>query len=104
MSKNTYNQIDNKSFGDLSTDAPEEQVYDDSYTTKGRNDGAIPVIKDDQSVEDPINPRDADSDKQLERDDAEAIDRGNVLKERTRGKQPEGSYKEPTDEEIGLME
>ncbi|KAI0888317.1 uncharacterized protein GGS22DRAFT_95996 [Annulohypoxylon maeteangense] len=104
MSKNTYNQPDTKRPGDLSTEAPSGQVYDQSYTTKGPRDGAIPVIADDEQVEDPINPKDADSDKLLARDDAEAIDQKNVLKERTRGKQPGGSYKEPTDEQVGLME
>ncbi|KAI1458732.1 hypothetical protein F4805DRAFT_474031 [Annulohypoxylon moriforme] len=104
MSKNAYNQIDDKSTGDFSSEAPSGQVYDESYTTKGQNDGGIPVIKDDERVEDPINPKDADSDQQLARDDAEAIDQKNVLKERTRGKQPGGSYKEPTDESLGLTE
>ncbi|KAI1097339.1 hypothetical protein F4804DRAFT_339295 [Jackrogersella minutella] len=97
MSKNTYRQTNDKS--------SEGQVYDDSYTTKGRRDGGgIPVLKDDDNVEDPINSEEANSDKQLQRDEAEAIDKNNMLKEKTRGKQPRGSYKEPTDEEFGLTE
>ncbi|KAI1087283.1 hypothetical protein F5B19DRAFT_497504 [Rostrohypoxylon terebratum] len=106
MSNNAYNQVDDKSSAELPSEAPTGQVYDNkSYTTKGRNDGAgIPVLKDDEQVEDPISTQDADSDQQLARDDADAIDQGNVLEERTRGKKPEGSYKEPTDEEMGLAE
>ncbi|KAI1387656.1 uncharacterized protein F4822DRAFT_289591 [Hypoxylon trugodes] len=105
MSKSAYQQADDKASGELPREAPEGQVYDSSYATQGRrDDAAIPVIKDDDNVEDPINLQDADSDKQLERDDAEAIDKSNVLKERTRGEKPRGTYKEPTDEDLGLTE
>ncbi|KAI1440921.1 hypothetical protein F5Y02DRAFT_401512 [Annulohypoxylon stygium] len=105
MSKNAYNQVDDKSSAELPREAPTGQVYDGSYTTKGRNDGAgIPVLKDDERIEDPINTQNADSDQQLARDDAEAIDQSNVLKERTRGKKPGGTYREPTDEQMGLTE
>ncbi|XDG06128.1 hypothetical protein ABKA04_005743 [Annulohypoxylon sp. FPYF3050] len=105
MSKNAYNQVDDKSSGELPREAPTGQVYDGSYTTKGRNDGAgIPVLKDDERIEDPINTQNADSDQQLAHDDAEAIDQSNVLKERTRGKKPGGTYREPTDEQMGLTE
>jgi len=34
------------------------------------------------------------------KDDTEAIDQDNVIEERTRGAQPEGSYKEPGDTEV----
>jgi len=38
-----------------------------------------------------------------EQDDKEAIDKSNIIEERTRGAKPEGSYKEPGDKE-GLPE
>lgn len=45
-----------------------------------------------------------DSDAQLERDDAEAIDTSNIIDERTRGaSKEEGAYTDPDDEE-GLPE
>ncbi|KAI1205542.1 uncharacterized protein F4807DRAFT_442976 [Annulohypoxylon truncatum] len=90
--------------GDVSAEAPEGRVYDESYATKGRDSETIPVVKDTERVEDPIDSTTADSDKQLERDDAEAIDQKNALKERTRGKKPGGSYEEPSDEQMGLVE
>ncbi|KAI2628525.1 hypothetical protein GGR54DRAFT_636244 [Hypoxylon sp. NC1633] len=81
----------------------------DTYTTKGRRGNAgsnagIPVLRDNDKIEDSINPKDADSDKQLKRDDTEAIDKSNVLKDRTRGEKPTSSYEEPTDEDFGLTE
>ncbi|KAF2199852.1 hypothetical protein GQ43DRAFT_375258 [Delitschia confertaspora ATCC 74209] len=75
---------------------PDGVPQDDSYATEG----PIPVQKDDSPVEDAYDPATADSDKQLERDEAEAIDKSNIIKERTRGaaKEP-GTYAEPGDEE-----
>ncbi|KAK6956841.1 hypothetical protein Daesc_002122 [Daldinia eschscholtzii] len=105
MSKSAFHQADDKASGDLPSEAPEGQVYDSSYAEEVKKDNAgIPVLKDDENVEDPINPADADSDKQLERDEAEAIDKKNVLKERTRNEKPRGSYTEPSDESLGLTE
>ncbi|KAI0829164.1 hypothetical protein F5Y06DRAFT_308294 [Hypoxylon sp. FL0890] len=105
MSKSAYHQADDKPSAELPQDAPEGQVSDESYAAEARKDNAsIPVLKDDDDVEDPIDPNQADSDKQLERDEAEAIDKKNVLKERTRGEQPRGAYNEPTDEDLGLTE
>ncbi|KAI0386334.1 hypothetical protein F5Y04DRAFT_243866 [Hypomontagnella monticulosa] len=102
MSKSAFHQTDNKASGILPDEAPEGRVSDSSYATGSRDDANIPVLKDDDQVEDPINADEANSDKQLERDDAEAIDKSNVLKERTRHEKPRGSYKEPTDEDLGL--
>ncbi|KAI0846112.1 hypothetical protein F5Y00DRAFT_264829 [Daldinia vernicosa] len=105
MSKTASKQTGNKASGELPSEAPDGQVYDSSYTTEGRKDSdAIPVLKDDENIEDPIDPEDADSDKQLARDEAEAIDQKNVLNDRTRKEKPRGSYTEPTDEEMGLTE
>ncbi|OTA59747.1 hypothetical protein K449DRAFT_436006 [Hypoxylon sp. EC38] len=105
MSKSAYRQADDKPSAELLRDAPEGQVSDESYAAEARKDNAgIPVLKDDDNVEDPINPKEADSNKQLERDEAEAIDKTNVLKERTRGANPGGAYTEPTDEDLGLTE
>ncbi|KAL7622212.1 hypothetical protein AAE478_007715 [Parahypoxylon ruwenzoriense] len=105
MPKNAYHQTDDKPSAALSSDAPEGQVYDESYAAEARKDDAgIPVLKDDDAIEDPIKPSQADSDEQLEHDEVEAIDESNIVKERTRGEKPRASYKEPTDEDLGLTE
>ncbi|MCJ1301196.1 hypothetical protein MMC08_003995 [Hypocenomyce scalaris] len=50
--------------------------------------------------DDPTDAATADSDETLTRDDADAIDRSNIVKgERTRGAKPTGGYTEPGDEE-----
>ncbi|KAJ4993949.1 hypothetical protein SVAN01_00426 [Stagonosporopsis vannaccii] len=62
----------------------------------------IRVLKDDAPVEGTeYNDRDvADSDRQLERDEEDAIDQGNILNERTRGAAKQsGTYTEPGDDE-----
>ncbi|KAH6616330.1 hypothetical protein C7974DRAFT_416476 [Boeremia exigua] len=62
----------------------------------------IPVLKDDIPIENTeYNDREAaDSDRQLERDEKDAIDEGNILNERTRGATKEsGTYTEPGDDE-----
>ncbi|OAP63319.1 hypothetical protein AYL99_02546 [Fonsecaea erecta] len=59
----------------------------------------IPVQGDDAPVEDPIDANKADSDEQLARDDADAIDESNIIDERTRGAAKPGQYREPGDEE-----
>ncbi|KAI8963259.1 hypothetical protein F5Y11DRAFT_346768 [Daldinia sp. FL1419] len=87
MSKSAFNQADDKPSGDSPAEAPEG-----------------PVLKDDEDVEDPVNQEDADSDKQLARNEAEVIDEGNILKKRTRHEKPKGSYAEPSDEDLGLTE
>ncbi|KAI1472999.1 uncharacterized protein F4812DRAFT_35110 [Daldinia caldariorum] len=105
MSKNALHQANDKASGELPTGPHEGQVYGSSYATGGQKDNtSIPVLKDDENVEDPIDPAEADSDKQLARDEAEAIDKKNVLKERTRGEKPRGSYADPSDESLGLTE
>ncbi|EGR48260.1 uncharacterized protein TRIREDRAFT_107855 [Trichoderma reesei QM6a] len=104
MSKFAANQIDDQDTNDtLGADVPEGQVQDDSYTTGTQNE-AIPVQGDDAPVEDPIQASAADSDEQLAQDDREAIDKSNIIGERTRGSKPMGSYQEPSDEQMGLTE
>ncbi len=63
MSKVAHAYADDKAGADLPKGAPEGQVDDSSYKT-GRNE-AIPVVGDNERVEDPIRPGAADSDKQL---------------------------------------
>jgi len=79
-------------------DAPTGDVQDNDYQSRTGQD-QIPVQADDKPVEDPIDPATADSDEQLNRDDAEAINKDNIIDERTRHAKPEGSYREPGDEE-----
>ncbi|KAH6898242.1 hypothetical protein B0T10DRAFT_555574 [Thelonectria olida] len=81
-------------------EAPSGEVMDDSYVSRsGSKNEAIPVQSDSDRVIDPIDTSKADTDAQLEKDDAEAIDTRNIMKERTRHAQPEGSYREPGDTE-----
>lgn len=106
---------------EVSTDeAPSGIVADDSYKTGGNE--PVPVVSDDAPVEDPIDDKTADTDAQLgkyhlhtsfhkpytdehrtERDDKEAIDKSNILDERTRHAKPTATYREPGDTE-GLPE
>jgi len=74
-------------------------TIDNSYA--GRSDGLpVPVVKDETPVEQPNDEIAPDSDKALERDEAEAIDKSNVLKGgRTRGAKPMQGYSEPGDDE-----
>ncbi|KAK3935195.1 hypothetical protein QBC46DRAFT_358443 [Diplogelasinospora grovesii] len=103
MSKVAYAYSDDKAGDELPKGAPEGQVNDPSYKTS-KNE-AVPVIDDDAPVEDPMKPGKADSDAQLEKDEKEAIDKSNIMKDRTRHAKPGGgAYKEPTDKDMGLVE
>ncbi|KAK2042147.1 hypothetical protein LZ31DRAFT_471023 [Colletotrichum somersetense] len=82
-----------------SNSAPTGEVKDNEYVSRQGDRQPISVIDDDAKVEDPIDAETADSDAQLERDDKDAIDESNILKERTRGAQPAGEYREPGDTE-----
>lgn len=104
-------------------DAPTGEFQDNDYISRqGNKNEPLPVQSDGDHVEDPIDPDQADTDAQLgkylhlfmyihfpcaarltgqlERDDNEAIDKSNIMNERTRhaGKQA-GTYREPGDEE-----
>ncbi|KAJ8126685.1 hypothetical protein O1611_g6952 [Lasiodiplodia mahajangana] len=86
-------------------EAPTGQVNDDSYTTTKGNTESVPVVSDEAAIRDPVRPSAADSDKQLERDDQDAIDKQNVLKDRLRGNKPKpGELREPEDSELGLAD
>ncbi|KAM0436638.1 hypothetical protein ACHAPT_002347 [Fusarium lateritium] len=82
-------------------DAPSGEFQENSYVSRsGEKAEPIPVQSDSMKVEDPIDAGKADTDAQLERDDADAIDKGNIMKGRTRGAtKPGGTYKELGDEE-----
>lgn len=88
----------------------------DDYTSRtGQKQAPVPVQSDDAPVEDPIDANTADSDAQLGRrytftrncegelmrevakDDADAIDKSNIVEGRTRGAVK--NYREPGDEE-----
>ncbi|KAF2500624.1 hypothetical protein BU16DRAFT_557080 [Lophium mytilinum] len=72
-------------------------VADDTYKSRtGQNE--IPVQSDNAPVNDPIDADTANSDEQLVRDDQDAIDKSNIIEDRTRGAAKE-SYAEPGDEE-----
>ncbi|ETS84584.1 hypothetical protein PFICI_02609 [Pestalotiopsis fici W106-1] len=77
-----------------------EVPSDNSYVSRpGHKNEALGVVSDETKIEDPVDSRTADSDEQLERDDKEAINKDNIINERTRHAKPEGSYQEPGDEE-----
>lgn len=82
-------------------EGPKGDVADDSYVSRpGHKDEPVGVVSDQERIEDPIDADKADSDEQLARDDADAIDKSNIIEERTRGAaQPKGTYAEPGDEE-----
>lgn len=106
------------------TDAPTGEFQDNSYVSRSGNKAEpLAVQSDDAKIEDPIDPNIADTDEQLgmylpfcdecsavrvrlsanwspARDDNEAIDKGNIIDERTRGAgKPSGTYREPGDDE-----
>ena len=88
-------------------DAPPQDLAndtkgDDDYTSRvGQKTAPVPVQSDADPVEDPVDPATADSDAQLEKDDNEAIDKSNIIDERTRGAKPaSGQYAEPGDDPI----
>ncbi|KAH8798604.1 hypothetical protein F5884DRAFT_758676 [Xylogone sp. PMI_703] len=74
-------------------------TVDNSYASGGSNE-PVPVLKDEEPVEQPNNERNPDSDEALERDEKDAIDKSNIMKgDRTRHAKPTGTYKEPSDEQ-----
>ncbi|KAH7139335.1 hypothetical protein B0J11DRAFT_589081 [Dendryphion nanum] len=82
-----------------SSDGPSGTHTDNEYVSR-TGQSQIPVQKDEDPVEDPIDPETADSDEQLVRDDTEAIDESNIISSRTRGATKEaGTYTEPGDDE-----
>ncbi|KAG9257167.1 uncharacterized protein F5Z01DRAFT_671610 [Emericellopsis atlantica] len=80
---------------------PAGDFQDNSYVSRpGNKSEPLPVQSDGDKIEDPVDENVADTDAQLERDDNEAIDRGNILNERTRGATKQtGTYREPGDDE-----
>ncbi|MCJ1410239.1 hypothetical protein MMC19_004324 [Ptychographa xylographoides] len=78
---------------------PAGDSKDNDYVSR-TGQSTIPVVSDQTSVEDPIDPATADSDATLARDDSEAIDKSNIIDSRTRGAaKASGAYTEPGDEE-----
>ncbi|EKG20262.1 hypothetical protein MPH_02379 [Macrophomina phaseolina MS6] len=75
-------------------DIPAGDVGDNDYASRS-DQYQVPVQKDEAPVEDPIDANTADT-----RDDNEAIDKGNIVSDRTRGAAKKaGTYVEPGDEE-----
>ncbi|OOQ90997.1 hypothetical protein PEBR_02089 [Penicillium brasilianum] len=77
---------------------------DDSWAREPNPDlqDIVPVQRDEQPVEDPIQPPDSNSDQQLAQDEREAVDQSNILRgERTRHAKPTVSnrYNEGPDED-----
>jgi len=75
-------------------------TVDNSYVSRSGGE-QVPVIRDEKPVEQPNDAVNPDSDEMLQQDEADAIDKSNILKggQRTRGAKPTGSYNEPGDEE-----
>ncbi|PHH71352.1 hypothetical protein CDD82_6558 [Ophiocordyceps australis] len=77
----------------------EDRIGTNDYVSRQGDKAQVPVQSDEARVEDGIDENMADTDEQLARDDAEAIDKSNMMKERTRHAKPSGGYREPGDEE-----
>ncbi|KAJ3577144.1 hypothetical protein NPX13_g3418 [Xylaria arbuscula] len=105
MSKYSYSETDERrGQPEDIREAPTGEFNDNSYATE-RQAEAVPVVGDEASIEDPIQPEEADSDQQLARDENDAIDKSNIVNDRLRSdKPPKGALREPADEEIGLAE
>jgi len=77
-----------------------EVPADNDYQSR-TGQSQIPVQKDEASVEDPIDRATADSDETLAADESAAMDKSNIIDERTRGAaKSSGTYTEPGDEEV----
>jgi hypothetical protein len=63
MSKTGFRYADSKEGAPIPKEAPSGIVDDSSYKTKGTE--SVPVVDDNAPVEDPIDPKTADSDEQL---------------------------------------
>ncbi|KAK3110406.1 hypothetical protein LTR53_014407 [Teratosphaeriaceae sp. CCFEE 6253] len=87
----------------LPNDAPAGTgASDNEYVSRtGQKQAPVPVQKDEDPVEDPIDPATADSDATLEQDERAAIDPSNIIDGgRTRGAaKASGTYREPGDDE-----
>ncbi|KJX92297.1 hypothetical protein TI39_contig5875g00011 [Zymoseptoria brevis] len=81
-------------------EVPSGSVTNDDYVSRPGQKDTIPVQSDDAGVEDPIDAETADSDATLEKDEQAAMDKSNIIDERTRGAaKQKGAYTEPGDEE-----
>ncbi|KAL5120672.1 hypothetical protein ACEQ8H_001421 [Pleosporales sp. CAS-2024a] len=80
------------------SDIPTGDVVDNDYKSR-TGQSEIPVQSDDAAIEATEYDNGGDSDRQLEKDEADAIDKSNILNERTRGATKKaGTYTEPGDE------
>lgn len=78
-------------------EAPSGEIHDSSYVSKGQK--VAPVVSDDTPVEEAYDDATADTDAQLERDEKDAIDKDNIIEDRTRHAKPAATYREPGDTE-----
>ncbi|KAI9799635.1 MAG: hypothetical protein M1833_003950 [Piccolia ochrophora] len=79
-------------------DEPIQDTTNDYKGSASQDEGF--VLKDEASVADPVNPDTADSDEALARDDNDAIDKSNIIGERTRGATAGKGYSEPDEDDI----
>ena len=89
------------------SDIPDGNPTTEGYEQTTQND-PVPVVSDNQAIESGVTaPTEFEggenSDEQLQKDDAEAIDHDNIISERTRGAKPAGGYREPGDEEVSVL-
>ncbi|KAK6507961.1 hypothetical protein TWF481_006381 [Arthrobotrys musiformis] len=77
---------------------PKRDVSDASANEYRSADGyPVPVVEDKDISG--VDPATAGGDRELARDEDEAINQNNIIKSRTRGAKPQGKYREPGDEE-----
>ncbi|KAH3980799.1 hypothetical protein HBH70_064200 [Parastagonospora nodorum] len=80
------------------SDIPSGTVADDDYKSR-TGQSEIPVQSDSAAIEATEYDNGGDSEQQLEKDENEAIDKTNILDERTRGATKKaGTYTEPGDD------
>ncbi|PWY85697.1 hypothetical protein BO94DRAFT_586259 [Aspergillus sclerotioniger CBS 115572] len=72
--------------------SPVSGTYRDNtyaHETQSSLRGQVPVAKDEDYYDDPMQPPYSNSDQQLARDEDEALDQSNVIQGRTRGAKPQ---------------
>ncbi len=65
MSKNAYFESDDEPGAELPRGAPEGQPVENAYASRTGDTNPVPVLKDEEPVEDPMDAEMADSDQQL---------------------------------------
>ncbi|KAL2859730.1 hypothetical protein BJX68DRAFT_262151 [Aspergillus pseudodeflectus] len=106
MSNRAERQAEDAYERENDADAPVSgDYYDNSYAYESGEGGkfsmGVPVQRDEEEYEDPMQPPFSNTQEQLERDEREAIDKSNIMKGGLRHAKPryKGGYNEGPDED-----